>query len=562
MFIGGSKLVPSSLLVAAAVLVASPAHAQVVTSFQNGDLNAFVYDVSTRRYATPIPVAPHGFRGLAADNAGRVLYGSSGLVLYRIPFDGDQTPIAVGSFSGATTNINGGLAWDSLRGELIGTASAPLNINTIVRINPQTAATTLVRALGAGDFSGLDYDPTTDRLFGTNDSNMTLNGLVGKGLYAFSFPWETGAIVKVADYPEGEIDIDGCAAGGGRIYLIEDEAQHMHVFNLATNAYETPIFQTPVGIDRGTSGGAWAPGLLATAPLSDCSITLSDSLDPLTVIGGSVEYAATIYNAGTSASGPLTVTLEWPIAAAFVGSIPAASLSGNVATFQLADLPAGQSAQVRLTVSGLTVGEHTCLASVSGTVEDPNLSNNSEVETTTVVAQADLAIVTVAPPPCLIWPGQIFYLISTVSNEGPEPASGARFTCDVPPGCTYWFSTPGGLVSNGRLEIELGDWGVGQTADIVVAMVADIGGVYPVQSTVFSELADPSPADAFSLTNTRIRGGCAADYDASGSPDSDDIIAFFGDWDQGDSCADVDDSGGVDSDDILLFFGQWDMGGC
>ncbi len=55
---------------------------------------------------------------------------------------------------------------------------------------------------------------------------------------------------------------------------------------------------------------------------------------------------------------------------------------------------------------------------------------------------------------------------------------------------------------------------------------------------------------------------CAADYDGSGGVDGDDIVGFFGDWQQGAECADVDDSGGVDGDDIASFFGVWQAGGC
>jgi hypothetical protein len=38
------------------------------------------------------------------------------------------------------------------------------------------------------------------------------------------------------------------------------------------------------------------------------------------------------------------------------------------------------------------------------------------------------------------------------------------------------------------------------------------------------------------------------------------VIAFFADWDAGNSAADVDASGGVDGDDVIVFFAQWDVG--
>jgi len=53
---------------------------------------------------------------------------------------------------------------------------------------------------------------------------------------------------------------------------------------------------------------------------------------------------------------------------------------------------------------------------------------------------------------------------------------------------------------------------------------------------------------------------CVGDFDCSGAPDGDDIIAFFGAWDVGDAAADVTGNGGVDSDDVIAFFAGWDAG--
>jgi len=56
--------------------------------------------------------------------------------------------------------------------------------------------------------------------------------------------------------------------------------------------------------------------------------------------------------------------------------------------------------------------------------------------------------------------------------------------------------------------------------------------------------------------------GCPADYDGDLDTDSDDVVAFFGDWDQGFICADVDRDGDTDADDVAAFFAPWDNGGC
>src|SRR5262249_15789622 len=55
-----------------------------------------------------------------------------------------------------------------------------------------------------------------------------------------------------------------------------------------------------------------------------------------------------------------------------------------------------------------------------------------------------------------------------------------------------------------------------------------------------------------------------ADFDNSGgTPDTQDLEAFFTAWSAGDALSDVDQSGGTpDGEDIAAFFGLWLAGGC
>lgn len=54
--------------------------------------------------------------------------------------------------------------------------------------------------------------------------------------------------------------------------------------------------------------------------------------------------------------------------------------------------------------------------------------------------------------------------------------------------------------------------------------------------------------------------GCPADSNCDGGVDGDDVIEFFGWWDQGDARADQNHDGGVDGDDVIEFFHRWDAG--
>ncbi len=56
--------------------------------------------------------------------------------------------------------------------------------------------------------------------------------------------------------------------------------------------------------------------------------------------------------------------------------------------------------------------------------------------------------------------------------------------------------------------------------------------------------------------------GCTADQDGDFDVDSDDIVLFFSNFENGDSCADQDNDTDVDSDDVVRFFTLFEQGGC
>jgi hypothetical protein len=58
-----------------------------------------------------------------------------------------------------------------------------------------------------------------------------------------------------------------------------------------------------------------------------------------------------------------------------------------------------------------------------------------------------------------------------------------------------------------------------------------------------------------------VGAGCPSDVTGDSSVDGDDVIAFFGWWDNGDMEGDFTGDGAVDGDDVIAFFGAWD-GGC
>ena len=212
--------------------------------------------------------------GLAADNANATLYWNNGTQLSRASYtsSGQLSPVNVGTITligtgTQTVSSVTGLAFAG--GNLIGYKSTgsgtafPVGFYTI---NPATATATLLAAAPSTDFGGFDFDPATNTFYGANDTTATTTVPGGRGIYRIdNLLSGTPTYTELADYPGTDADIDGLAAGGGRLWLVNDNStagQGTYVFNLTTNSFEAPLANVFTGTNGIFSGGAWAPGLI------------------------------------------------------------------------------------------------------------------------------------------------------------------------------------------------------------------------------------------------------------------------------------------------------------
>jgi hypothetical protein len=244
-------------LLAAAGLAASAANAQLIVAFDDtaaGVTTAYEVRVSDgSNVATPL-FSDIDVWGMASDNDNEILYISSGSELFS--WDGTGAPVSIGSVTiGGSLASPVSLAYDE------GTLYATRNIGGdggaspegLYSINTVTGEATLVLDYASADydFGGLDAD--NGQFYGTND-DATPNG---NGLYQIEL---NGTITLIAPYPAGRTDIDGLAVGGGKAYLIEDEAgDTIHVYDFV-EGYEASI-TSPFTTSEIFSAGAYAPWL-------------------------------------------------------------------------------------------------------------------------------------------------------------------------------------------------------------------------------------------------------------------------------------------------------------
>src|SRR5438132_7971920 len=180
---------------------------------------------------------------------------------------------------------------------------------------------------------------------------------------------------------------------------------------------------------------------------TDLAITKSDSPDP--VIGGTdVTYSINVTNGGPSNATSVVVTDNLPPEVSFISCTSTGGGtcggSGNNRTVSFASLAPGASASITIvanvnaaTADGATISN---TASVSSNTPDTNPGNNSSTATTSVINQADLAVVKTASASSVETGTNVTYSI-TVTNKGPNAAVNLTLEDNLPAGTTFVSSS-------------------------------------------------------------------------------------------------------------------------
>src|SRR6185436_7806028 len=127
---------------------------------------------------------------------------------------------------------------------------------------------------------------------------------------------------------------------------------------------------------------------------ADLSIVKADSPDPV-VAGNTLTYTLVVANTGPSNATGVVVTDILPAGVNFVSATPVQSSGPNPLVWNLGLLNAGASTTltVAVTVNSGTSGVITNTASVGSPTPDPDPSDNTDGEPTTVGTSANLSIV-------------------------------------------------------------------------------------------------------------------------------------------------------------------------
>lgn len=268
--------------------------------------NPDVYNVNTSTGASTflfnadfIPASAPGFGGLAADELNRRLFGTvrNGAQddLYALDYD-TLTPTLLATIRrpGTTTGMAvDGLAYDSLRGALYATRvlGGTSGAEALFRVDLATGDTSVVleyEPTTTSNFTigAIDYDPQTDRIYLVDEDDTG-----GRNIYRVDPSAVTPVLDFVTALPLPITDVDGLAAGDGKLYLVSDgpdipgtttiegNGGNHYVYDIAVNTFSilgpTPYPEynnSSLGRINPSAAGAYAPGIPEPALLAPVAL--------------------------------------------------------------------------------------------------------------------------------------------------------------------------------------------------------------------------------------------------------------------------------------------------
>ena len=290
--------------------------------------------------------------------------------------------------------------------------------------------------------------------------------------------------------------------------LAIDSAGNAYVVGETTSS----SFPTTPGSVQTAFGGGGSDGFITKLDFvtqhAELALTLSAS--PETVAPNApLTYNLGVTNNGRHQATSVTLTDELPADVSFVSASStqgSCAASGSTVTCELGDLDQNSNVSVTITVN-VTAASGTTLentASVSSTLIDPNMQNNSATINTDVQASADMSAYAAADPYYVLSGEHVTYTVD-VTNNGPNATTSATLTGTLAPGVTlndtvnnYGVCTSAPESGGGtHFDCALGDFNPGTTKSVTFTGTAT-GDPYtplPLVATVSSTMLDLSTSN-------------------------------------------------------------------
>ncbi len=247
------------------------------------------------------------------------------------------------------------------------------------------------------------------------------------------------------------------------------------------------------------------------SPQADLSVTKSDDIDPI-IQRGDLTYTIVVTNNGPDAAENVTVSDTLPAGTTFnyaSQSKGTCAISYPLYHCQIGTLQVGESATMTVHIRPDVPGVITNTVSVASSTSDPDTSNNSDSEDTTVyVLQADLSV-TKSDDVDPVTDGEPLTYTVVVTNNGPDAAENVTLSDTLPTDASFMFATiTQGTCAIGfpLLQCQMGTINAGGTVTLTIRVEPNAPGVITNTVSIASDTDDPDTNNNSDSEDTTVNG--------------------------------------------------------
>jgi len=257
-------------------------------------------------------------------------------------------------------------------------------------------------------------------------------------------------------------------------------------------------------------------------PQADLAVTKTDAPDPVRV-GSNLTYTVTVSNGGPSAATNVVLTDTLPANVTFVSATAPCTQAAGTVTCNLGTVNNGANSVVTIVVTPqvAAVPSINNVASVGATEFDPIAANNAASQITTVNPVADLAVTkTDAPDPVAV--GSNLTYTVTVTNNGPNNATGVTLADTLPANVTFVSATAPCTQAAGVVTCNLGTINNGANTVITIVVTPQAAAVPSITNSASATAAefDSNAANSTNITQaTAVTAVADVAITATDAPD-------------------------------------------
>lgn len=250
---------------------------------------------------------------------------------------------------------------------------------------------------------------------------------------------------------------------------------------------------------------------------ADLSVTISDAPDPV-FVNQQFIYGITVANHGPGPATNIIVTDTLPPGVSYIAN-PGCHLAGNTVTCGPVSLPNGDSRTFAIAVVPTITGTINNTAAVTALETDLNPANNTVTETTTVESPpaADLSVVINSSPDPVFADEQLTYTI-TVTNNGPDMATGVTLTDTLPANVSFIASPDCQLVGN-MVTCTPVSLASGASTTFTISVTPTIEGTVTNTVSVAGLVSDPNLTNNTATATTTVLPSAQLVVSITDSPD-------------------------------------------